>query len=80
LRNRNPWGQWVELNDKRGQGIFYYNTVDQIFCNYIPKNCSLSFCVKFEVSRLSQWEKPKDFKKDKKRVVKDVNYGLNFYH
>ena len=27
VRTRNPWGQWVEYNDKRGRGIFYYNKV-----------------------------------------------------
>lgn len=25
-RMRNPWGQWVEYNDKK-KGIFYYNKV-----------------------------------------------------
>ena len=33
-----------------------------------------------KVTRVSQWEKPIDFKKDPKRLVKDVNFGLHFYH
>ena len=55
---RNPWGQWVDYNDKKKNQIFYYN----------------------KVTRVSQWEKPVDFKKDPKRLVKDVNFGLHFYH
>ena len=58
VRNRNPWGQWVDYNDKRGRGIFYYNII----------------------SRVSQWEKPLDFVKNKERLVKDVTFGLHFYH
>ncbi len=26
-RKRSPWGQWVQYNDKRGRGVFYYNVV-----------------------------------------------------
>jgi hypothetical protein len=58
IRNKNPWGAWVEYNDKRGKGIFYYNPV----------------------TRASQWEKPKDFKKDYMREVKDATFGMHFYH
>ena len=57
-RNKSPWGAWVEYNDKRGRGVFYYNPV----------------------SRASQWAKPKDFKKDYFREVKDATFGFNFYH
>jgi hypothetical protein len=32
------------------------------------------------VSRKSVWHKPKDFKPDKSRLVKEVIFGLNFYH
>ena len=55
---RNPWGQWVDYNDKKKNQVFYYN----------------------KVTRVSQWEKPIDFKKDPSRLVKDVNFGLHFYH
>ena len=27
LRKKSPWGQWVQYNDKRGRGVFYYNVV-----------------------------------------------------
>jgi len=57
-RNKSPWGAWVEYNDKRGRGIFYYNPV----------------------TRASQWDKPKDFKKDYMREVKDATFGFHFYH
>ena len=57
-RNKTPWGAWVEYNDKRGGGIFYYNPV----------------------TRDSQWDKPKDFKKNAKREIKDAIFGLHFYH
>jgi ankyrin repeat protein len=33
-----------------------------------------------QVSRTSVWNKPKDFKKDHKRQVKKVTYGMHFYH
>jgi len=56
-RSKSPWGAWVEFNDKKGGGIFYYNPV----------------------SRLIQRNKPKDFKKDPKREIKDAIYGLHFY-
>lgn len=26
-KKKSPWGQWVQYNDKRGRGIFYYNLV-----------------------------------------------------
>lgn len=26
-RKKSPWGQWVQYNDKRGRGVFYYNVV-----------------------------------------------------
>lgn len=32
------------------------------------------------VTRKSVKEKPKDFKPDKKRIIKDVTYGMSFYH
>lgn len=32
------------------------------------------------VSRVSQREKPRDFKPDKTRLVKSVVYGMSFYH
>eukprot|EP00602_Paraphysomonas_sp_CaronLab_P013140 CAMPEP_0185041476 /NCGR_PEP_ID=MMETSP1103-20130426/40809_1 /TAXON_ID=36769 /ORGANISM="Paraphysomonas bandaiensis, Strain Caron Lab Isolate" /LENGTH=440 /DNA_ID=CAMNT_0027581213 /DNA_START=38 /DNA_END=1357 /DNA_ORIENTATION=- len=28
-KKRSPWGQWVQYNDKRGRGIFYYNVVSR---------------------------------------------------
>ena len=58
FRNKTPWGAWIEYNDKRGRGVFYYNPV----------------------SRASQWDKPKDFKKNYMREVKDATFGMNFYH
>lgn len=57
-RKRSPWGQWVQYNDKRGRGIFYYNVV----------------------SRMSQWDQPKDFKLDKKKEIKEATFGMSFYH
>lgn len=32
------------------------------------------------ITRKSQWEKPKDFKPDRTRLVKDVTFGMSFYH
>lgn len=29
-RKRSPWGAWVQYHDKRGRGIFYYNTVTRV--------------------------------------------------
>lgn len=26
-KKKSPWGQWVQYNDKRGRGVFYYNLV-----------------------------------------------------
>jgi hypothetical protein len=28
-RKKSPWGQWVQYNDKRGRGVFYYNVVSE---------------------------------------------------
>ena len=32
------------------------------------------------VTRKTQWNKPKDFKPNKGKLVKEVLYGLSFYH
>jgi len=58
FRKKSPWGQWVQYNDKRGRGVFYYNVV----------------------SRMSQWDAPKDFKLDKKKEIKEATFGMSFYH
>jgi hypothetical protein len=26
-KKKSPWGQWVQYDDKRGRGLFYYNLV-----------------------------------------------------
>jgi len=46
---------------------------------YIDKRDQTSFYYN-KVSRLSQKDKPKDFKPDKKRVVKETTFGHAFYH
>eukprot|EP01034_Spumella_vulgaris_P029748 gene29748-36843_t len=46
---------------------------------YIDKKTHTSFYYN-TVTRNSQREKPKDFKPDKKRVIKQVIYGMSFYH
>jgi hypothetical protein len=58
LRHDDPTGRWVLLNDKRGTGQFYYNTV----------------------SRASQRKVPIDYAPDPLRPVRDVTYGMHFYH
>jgi hypothetical protein len=32
------------------------------------------------VTRKSTWEKPREFKVDKKRLIKEVTFGMHFYH
>lgn len=46
---------------------------------YIDKRTHQSFYYN-TVSRNSQRDKPKDFKPDKNRVIKEVIYGMSFYH
>lgn len=29
-RQRSPWGAWVQYHDKKGRGVFYYNTVTRV--------------------------------------------------
>lgn len=58
LRNDDPTGKWILLNDKRGTGLFYYNTV----------------------SRVSQRKVPLDYVPDPTKPIKDVTYGMHFYH
>ena len=36
LRNDDPTGKWILLNDKRGTGLFYYNTVSRISQRKVP--------------------------------------------
>ena len=33
-----------------------------------------------QVSRMSQWDAPKDFKLDRNKEVKDATFGMSFYH
>lgn len=37
------------------------------------------FCF-IQVSRMSQWDPPKDFKLDNKKEIKEATFGMNFYH
>lgn len=43
LGRQNPLGQWVQYNDKRGRGIFYYNTVSPSRISCHEHICSDSF-------------------------------------
>ena len=58
LRNDDPTGKWILLNDKRGTGLFYYNTV----------------------SRVCQKKVPLDYAPDPTKPIKDVTFGMHFYH
>ncbi len=50
-----------------------------MWVDYIDKRDNTIFYYN-RVSRISQRDKPKDFTKDKKRIVKETTFGHAFYH
>jgi hypothetical protein len=75
-RKKSPWGQWVQYEDKRGRGLFYYNLVRV----HLPLFPPPSRVMQWQVSRQSQWDEPKDFHRVAGAEIKMATYGMNFYH